>query len=137
MGRYPINNVTRVQYNCTMGQYPIKDFTRVQYNCTMGQYPINNKQYNGNGPISHYQNAQYTCSVNVNKFNVKSLYECAICARTSAYHKHPFEVGFDDNATCTSVHPPPIGRPTLVTASKLHLKQSPLTNGNAEEITGD
>ena len=99
--------------------------------------PLINKQYNGNGPISHYQNAQYTCSVNVNKFNVKSLYECAICARTSAYHKHPFEVGFDDNATCTSVHPPPIGRPTLVTASKLHLKQSPLTNGNAEEITGD
>jgi hypothetical protein len=44
-------------------------------------------------------NTQYTCSLNVNKFNVKILYECTICKRTSAYHKHPFEVEFDDNAT--------------------------------------
>jgi hypothetical protein len=31
--------------------------------------------------------------------HVKVWYECAICARTSAYHKNPFEVGFEDDAT--------------------------------------
>jgi hypothetical protein len=91
---------------------------------TMVQYPIT-------------MNAQYTCSLNVNIVNVKSLYECAICARTSAYHKHPFEVEFDDNATCTSVLPPPISHSTIGDGVKPPPQTVTAGNWNARGVTGD
>ena len=76
-----------------MGQYPINNVTN---KWSMGQYPMTT-------------NVKYTFWLKVSWFSAPF----AQPQRNKLISKHPFEVGFDDNATCTQVHPPPINHPTI------------------------